>query len=157
MDHQDQVAVVSQTLKSHGLHAVLKMLNQRTSHRYTGVYRYDGEWLRNVALYDRWHPDLLTGDDAPMHETFCALVPGQGSSLEVQDGSIDERFPSMQANGVKYYSGTLLRDAAGQPYGTLCHFDLSPCDVATREFPLMEAVGPLIYEAVSDGARDPAR
>ena len=37
------------------------------------------------------------------------------------------------------YCGVLLRDSEGAPFGTLCHFDLVPCEVPASEMPLMEA------------------
>ena len=40
------------------VHAALHYLNARTPHRYTGIWRYEGELLRNEALYDRSNPTL---------------------------------------------------------------------------------------------------
>ena len=138
------------TLRSNGLHAALGLLNARTTHRFTGVYRFDGDWLRNVALFDRWNPEAAVGADAPMRETFCAIVPTQGATLEVADGTTDTRFPWMSQNPVVSYCGTLLRSEAGQPFGTLCHFDFSRCETASSQlFPLMAAAAPMIYRALT--------
>ncbi len=138
-----------QTLRSRGLHAALAVLNQRTVYRFTGVYRFDGEWLRNVALFDRWNPEQAKGEDAPMHETFCAIVPSEGSLLEVTDGAVDQRFPWMNENAVVSYCGTLIRGELGDPFGTICHFDVNRCQSASSEFPFMAAAAPLIYQAIS--------
>lgn len=138
-----------ETLRTRGLHAALRLLNARATHRFTGVYRYDGEWLRNVALVDRWNVDVTQGDDAPMKETFCAIVPSQGVALEVTDGRTDTRFPWMNQNAVGSYCGTLIRRDNGDPFGTVCHFDLMRCETASSEFPLLAAAAPLIYHAVS--------
>lgn len=55
-----------------GVHAALRYLNSRTPHRFTGVYRYDGEMLRNMALFDRFEPDQQRGGDIPMADgTLC--------------------------------------------------------------------------------------
>lgn len=138
------------TLSSSGLHAALGLLNARTTHRFTGVYRFDGDWLRNVALFDRWNPQAAGGVDAPMRETFCAILPTQGATLEVVDGSTDGRFPWMSENAVMSYCGALIRAESGDPFGTLCHFDMSRCEAASSQlFPLMEAAAPLIYRAVA--------
>jgi hypothetical protein len=139
------------TLQSHGLHPALRLLNARTSHRFTGVYRYDGALLRNVALVDRWNPDVTKGDDAPMAETFCAIVPSVGETLEVTDGPEDARFPWMVSNAVLSYCGALIRDPSGDPYGTLCHFDLARCEVSSTQLPLLAAATPLIYHALPRG------
>lgn len=140
---------VQDALAAGGLFAALRTLNQRAPHRFTGVYRYDGDTLRNVALFDRWHPEAERGTDAPMAETFCALVPSQGMSLEVVDGTTDKRFPWMRDNDVVCYCGALLRDEAGTPWGTVCHFDLQPCEAARSILPEMLAVSALVYEAAA--------
>jgi hypothetical protein len=132
-----------------GLHAALKSLNQHASHRFTGVYRYDGDTLRNVALFDRWNPQLEVGEDAPMDQTFCAIVPSRGVALEVVNGPKDERFPWMQANPVVCYCGALLRDEGGQPWGTVCHFDTQPCEAATSHLPELLALAPMVYHSAN--------
>jgi hypothetical protein len=142
------------TLRSSGLHPALGLLNARTAHRFTGVYRFDGDWLRSVALFDRWNPEGFRGADAPMRETFCAIVPTQGSTLEVVDGATDKRFPWMSENAVVSYCGTLIRSDAGDPFGTLCHFDMSRCEAASSQlFPLMVAAAPMIYRAIAASSR----
>lgn len=148
------IDVFEQTLRASGLHAALGVLNARTTHRFTGVYRYDGDWLRNVALFDRWNPRSEGGADAPMRETFCAIVPSQGLALEVVDGSTDARFPWMNENAVVSYCGTLIRSETGDSFGTLCHFDLSRCEAAASQLlPVMTAAAPLIYRAIAAVAR----
>ena len=148
------IDVFEQTLRSSGLHVALGVLNARTTHRFTGVYRYDGDWLRNVALFDRWNSQAAGGADAPMRETFCAIVPTQGAALEVVDGSTDPRFPWMSENAVVSYCGALIRSESGDPFGTLCHFDTSRCEAASSQLlPLMAAAAPLIYRAIVAGAR----
>jgi len=42
----------------------------------------------------------------------------------------------------------VIRDQHGEPYGTLCHFDMRPCDQRTSDIPLLEAATPLIYARV---------
>ncbi len=120
-----------------GLLAALRLLNARTPFRFTGVYRFDGPMLRNVALFDRWTPEQTRGDDAPMNETFCAITGQMDEPLEVTDGHHDTRFPWMQANAVESYCGTPIHDTAGSAIGTLCHFDLKPCQSVSSELPLL--------------------
>ena len=66
---QREIAEFQNELHQHGMHAALKYLNSRTPHQYSGVFRFDGATLRNEVLYDRYHPELLKGDDAPMITT----------------------------------------------------------------------------------------
>lgn len=134
-------------LRTDGLRAALRVLNSRTPHRFTGIYHYDQEVLRNVALFDRWDPLVQRGADAPMMETFCAIVPSQGIGLEVRDGPNDDRFPWMQSNPVVCYCGALIRDDSGAPWGTLCHFDVRRCDVASSYLEDLIEAGPYLYGA----------
>ena len=135
-------------LATEGLHAALRYLNRRTPHRFTGVYRYDGEMLRNLAMFDKFTPELLRGDDAPLAQTFCANVQGAGGTLEVLDGSSDERFPWMATNPVISYCGVEISEIDGRPFGTLCHFDTRRCQQRVSDIPLLTAAAPLIRQAL---------
>jgi hypothetical protein len=131
-----------------GLHEALRYLNGRTPYRFTGVYRYDGDTLRNVALFDRWLPESRKGDDAPMGQTFCAIMREEGDSLEVDHAAGDERFPWMQQNAVVCYSGAVIRDTEGRPFGTLCHFDVNRVQQTTRDVALLRHAGRVIFDSV---------
>jgi hypothetical protein len=153
IEQADEVAELQNTLEEDGLHAALAFLNGRTPFRFTGVYRFDGEMLRNVCLFDRWSPGDIQGADAPMAETFCAIVRrARDDALEVDDGRSDERFPWMANNAVVSYCGALLRDSEGRPYGTLCHFDVQHCEPSRHELSLLKEAAPLVYRFLSDAA-----
>lgn len=137
---------VQNALQAQGLHAALRILNSRTPFRFTGVYRFDGEVLRNVALFDRWAPEKRQGEDAPIAQTFCGIVGSVDQAVEVVDGRTDQRFPWMQGNPVVSYCGTPIRDAEGQVVGTLCHFDLKPVQSISSELPLLARAAEL-FEA----------
>jgi GAF domain-containing protein len=154
-----ELAALQHALDEHGLHAALAYLNSRTPFRFTGVYRFDAATLRNLCLFDRWSPDSTQGEDAPLPETFCAIVRRHPEGLEVDDGRTDERFPWMADNPVVCYCGTLLRGEDGVPYGTLCHFDVQRCQRSQQELALLQAAAPLVsrYLAASGrGAPAPA-
>ena len=144
-DFGEELAQLRQALQDGGLHRGLDWLNARTPYRFTGVYRYDGDMLRNVALFDRWSPQVRKGADAPLDQTFCAIVRDTGEWLEVENGARDARFPWMQQNAVVCYCGALLRDDSGEPWGTICHFDVQRCQPARSEVDLLLAAGPLLY------------
>ncbi|MBK0392380.1 GAF domain-containing protein [Ramlibacter algicola] len=107
------------------LHGVLASLNARVPFRFTGVYRFDGALLCNVALFDRLSPVVPRGADAPLGETYCAITGRMNDALLVSDGRRDPRYPWMRANAVISYCGVPIRSDAGTPLGTLCHFDLA--------------------------------
>jgi hypothetical protein len=148
LDSGEEVQAFRDVLGASGLHEALRYLNGRTPYRFTGVYRYDGDTLRNVALFDRWDPEARRGSDAPINETFCAIVRDEGAWLEVEDGPLDERFPWMQDNAVVCYSGALIRGHDGEPFGSLCHFDVNRVQQTSSDVALLQQAGRMIYDSV---------
>jgi hypothetical protein len=139
---------VASVLETHGLHAALHLLNQRTPHRFTGVYRYDGDMLRNVMLFDQHAPELLFGGDAPLGETYCALVPQHGGALEFADARADTRVVERSAvTPVISYCGVQLFDDEGAPFGTLCHFDMLPCEQRIGDIEMLAGLAPQLARA----------
>jgi hypothetical protein len=145
-----ELSALQQALDEQGLHAALAYLNSRTPFRFTGVYRFDGDTLRNVCLFDRWSPAARQGADAPMAQTFCAIVAQHPEGLQVDDGRSDERFPWMADNAVISYCGTLLRDQTGAAFGTLCHFDVQRCQPSHQELALLQGAAPLVVRHLQD-------
>lgn len=131
-----------------GVRAALRYLNNRTPHRFTGVYRYDGEMLRNMAFYDRFEPETQRGIDILMADAYCANVGRNREPLEFADAKGDGRFPYLPGSPVVCYSGVLISSPDGMPYGTLCHYDVRPCETRTSDIPLLKAAAPLIYEVL---------
>ena len=144
-------------LAADGLHRALQFLNGRTRHRFTGVYRSEPPLLRNVALFDRENPTLqLSGDINSLRETYCSITSGTGEPFATSDAAGDARLADHAARGtVLSYCGVPLLLDDGQPYGTLCHFDLRPRIVPADAIPVLVRVAPLILRAVSgtQGAR----
>jgi hypothetical protein len=133
-----------------GLHTALRYLNSRTPHRFTGVYRYDGEVLRNMALFDRSAPETQRGIDIPMADAYCANVGRERAPLEFADAKEDGRFPHLPGSPVVCYSGVLISSRESVPYGTLCHYDTMRCETRISDIPLLQAAAPLIYEALEE-------
>ena len=128
-------------------------LNQRTPHRFTGIFRYDGEMLRNVALYDKWDAKVQHGSDLPLAEAYCSVVHETASPLIVEDGGLDARFPHLRSSPVLSYCGTLIRDEDGNKYGALCHYDVQPCQAKNSDLPLLVAATVPLYGALQAQAR----
>lgn len=145
-------STVSEVLERQGLHAALKLLNCRTPFRFTGVYRFDGAILRNVALFDRWAPDRSRGSDAPLGETYCAITGKLNDALLVSDGRRDPRHPWMRGNSVVSYCGVPIRTESGVAVGTLCHFDDKPCQSQGREATFLMCIADAFLPWVAGGA-----
>ncbi len=147
------VEEVQERLEASGLNGALQFLNARTPHRFTGVYRYDGDMLRNEALYDRFSPELVRGDDVPMLQAYCALVRERGTGLMFADARAGTSVAWRPGTPVVSYCGALLRDESGRPFGTLCHFDLDRCEPNVSVLEQLDEVAPLIYRWLRERQR----
>jgi hypothetical protein len=146
MGAPETLAELVRTLESKGLHEGLRLLNNRTPHRFTGIYRYDGDMLRNLHLVDALTPELRTGADVPMGDAYCAIVGDTREPLVFEDARRDVRFTHKERSPVVCYCGVLLRDERGEPFGTLCHYDVMPCEAPTHDIPLLEAAAPIVFQ-----------
>lgn len=136
------------TLRSRGIHAVLRLLNSRAPHRFTGMYRFDPPMLRSLYLYDAFAPEITRGEDLVLRETYCAIVGIEERPFAVENSLTEPRLASHPAREtVISYCGVLIRDASGAPFGTLCHFDTQPCEVPKSQLPLMEQIAPYLHQA----------
>lgn len=144
--HEPDVQDFSTTLLNDGLLAALRFLNNRTPHRHTGVFRFDGDMLRNVALVDKWDAAVNHGEDVPIAAAYCAHLHATGEPLEVADGATDHRVPWMSTGAIVSYCGAVIFNLNGQPWGALCHFDVARCDAKDSDMPLLVAAAKLIHE-----------
>ncbi len=140
-----EIGVFTELLQQQGVHAALEYLNRRTPHRYTGMFRFDGEMLRNEVLYDRNQATVRQGDDVPLVLTYCALVGRQEGPVNILDAATDPLAQGVDTSVISY-CGVLVRDAQGQAYGTLCHYDMQRCQERTTDLPLLEAAAQLFYQ-----------
>jgi hypothetical protein len=139
-----EIGVFTSLLQQQGIHPALEYLNQRTPHRYTGLFRFGGEVLHNEALFDRYQPQVRQGEDVSIALTYCALVGQQEASLDILDAATDSRAQGVETPVISY-CGVLVRDAEGQAYGTLCHYDMQRCQQRTTDLPLLEAAAQLLH------------
>jgi hypothetical protein len=144
-DHMlPEIGMFADLLQQQGVPAALAYLNHRTPHRYTGVFRFEGDMLRNEALTDRNQPAVRQGDDVPLAVTYCALVGQQEAPVNILDASVDPQAQGVDTPVISY-CGVLIRDDQGQAYGTLCHYDMQRCQERTTDLPLLEAAARLLY------------
>jgi hypothetical protein len=140
-------------LRDEGMFGALKFLNGRTSHRYTGVFRFDGDMLRNVALVDRWESAVTSGEDVPLARAYCAHLASHGGTLDVEHGPTDARVPWMADSAILSYCGAVINAPDGTRWGALCHFDTSRCESNDNEVPLLDAAAHLIYGEAARASR----
>lgn len=156
-DQQRGVSAFLDAVKQLGLHAGLAILNGRTPHRFTGLYRFEAPMLRNVFLYDREAPSVAVGADAMMEETYCSIVGRIETSFRTGDTRTDSRLAEHPArDSVVSYCGVLLRAGDGSPFGTLCHFDNVPQPVPQREVAVLSTLAQrIMLEMAAGGPTSP--
>ncbi|OUJ67855.1 hypothetical protein [Hymenobacter crusticola] len=138
-------------LQHQGVHAALGYLNQGTTHRYTGVFRFDGQHSRNLVLFDRYDARVRHGQAVPLVEAFCSLVGSQRESLQILNAFTDPLAQQVDTLVVSY-CGVVIYDTQGQLYGTLCHYDFDLCQQIPLNLQLLEVAAPLLYETLQRAA-----
>ena len=126
--------------------AMMEFLNKGVPHRYTAVYRFDGELLRNVLLVDKLdqiRPDFLLA--VPFKHSFCQFVL-RDQAFRTEDSRKDKRLDGHPYQGlvVSYHSAPLTVDAGGELWGTLSHFDMQNLTLPDDEFRLLEQAARLL-------------
>ena len=146
----ETLAKFERVLNAGGVHEALRFLNNRTAHRYTGLYRFDPPMLRSLFLVDAMDTAARRGDDVLMETTYCSVVGAFERPFTTDDALLDDRLREHPARAaVRSYCGVLLQDSDGRAFGTLCHFDAVPCDVPVPELPLMSAAALLLMRALA--------
>ena len=145
----DLVAKFEHPLFQQGLFAALQFLNATTPYRFTGVYRFEGDWVRSVALFDRKNPELRLGEDVPWNDSYCRLTAEDGESCRIEAALSDVRLATHAAReAVQSYIAVLLRSADGTPFGTLCHFDVHPQSPDARSIADLECARACVERAL---------
>ena len=144
-----ELTAFTEVLRRSGLPEALRFLSARTSHRFTGVFRFDGDMLISVALVDKWLPEVERGGDVPLAQAYCAHLKATGEPIAIVDGRIDPRTRWMAQSGVISYCGAVIRDQSGEPWGALCHFDPDPCEPKRSAIPLLAAAAALIHDVAA--------
>ncbi len=143
------VRIFEQTLHDQGLFGALRYLNSTTELRFTGLYRFEPDWVMSVLLVDRGNPHLQAGKNVPLKESYCMLTAEDGKTCLIEDSRTDSRLALHAARDsvLSYYAVHLL-DPRGLSWGTLCHFDFAPRRVAPEVMQVLEAIRTAVQKAV---------
>lgn len=129
-------------LAEQGVIAALRILNARTPHRYTAVYKYTPEVLRSIYLVDAFDPRVVKGGDVPNEDAYCVLLRKERKLAfgQAEDAACSRRL----ASPVVSYCGVLLVRSDGEPFGSLCHYDVARCQEPASQMPYLELMAPYI-------------
>lgn len=129
------------------LHAAVTYLNSRTPHRFSAVYKFEGEVLKNICLVDKFDPSIKESENRLISNSYCSLLTSLMSIDMISNIPEENRKLASQ---VEAYGGVLIMDEFGNPYGSLCHYDLKRCEVNTNDIPLLKKVAPLVYKYLKE-------
>jgi GAF domain-containing protein len=143
------VRTFERTLQEQGLFGALRYLNSTTEYRFTGIYRFEPDWVRSILLFDRGNPHLQVGKDVPFLDSYCMLTAQDGDACTIEDSQSDPRLLQHAArDSVLSYYAVHLMNPEGRSWGTLCHFDFIPRRVTDEMRQVFEAVRPAIQRAL---------
>jgi GAF domain-containing protein len=141
-------------LRKDGVRGALAYLNSLTNHRFTALYRFDDETLRNLYFFDREDPSQESTPDIPVLASYCVFVRRDDATFTVPDAPNDQRVAGHPKQlVVRSYCGVPLRDLDGTLFGTLCHFDFERIPVSPQTIDLMESIAPLLRSFLPERAR----
>ncbi|HZZ45157.1 MAG TPA: GAF domain-containing protein [Tepidisphaeraceae bacterium] len=141
----DTLQSLKKILSADGVRAALVYLNGLTPHRFTALYRFDDQTLRNAYFFDRDQPEIESCPDIPVLASYCVFVRGSGQTFMTPDSLADERVAGHPKRlVVRSYCGVPLVDEQGRVFGTICHFDYGPIPISDVNVDLMESLAPLL-------------
>ena len=149
LDTTDQHDAFGQALTDRGIRGALALLNDRTSYRFTAIYKLVGSVLRAQYAYDRaceYRTWLMV---VPLERSFCQYAIESGEFM-TSCVSKDSRLAKRPYAGmVEAYYGQLLVRPDGTPYGTFIHFDLEPRSIAADEIEFLREAVPLFIKQLA--------
>lgn len=135
---------LERVLTDQGVVPALRILNGRAPHRFTGIYEFSPQILRNVHLIDAYEPETDRGSDVPINEAYCVLLADRQRISFGEPANAPVAIPGP----VVSYCGVLLVRANGEPFGSLCHFDTKRCQRPASELELLELAAPRFMAAI---------
>lgn len=140
-DPDPELAALMDVAQREGVRALLVRLNERVPHRYTAIYRLNGEMLQCVHLIDKTgavQPGFLA--EVSLQDSFCQFVFRDGI-FQTENSAFDHRLDGHPYQGVvvSYHAIPLVVEGH-ELFGTLCHLDTVPCALPDPELDLLQRV-----------------
>jgi GAF domain-containing protein len=135
-------------LEADGLMGAIRWLNDRVPYRFTAIFAFDGDTLRNICLIDKEDQNITHCSDQPITESYCMYVHRSGEKFCVEASLVDRRVAVHPKRPlVQCYYGIPLFDSERRVLGTVCHFGNSPVRVTEEVATVLDDLAPLITEA----------
>src|SRR4030088_2297803 len=119
------------TLALGGLRAAMRWLNDRVPYRYTAIFAFEGQTLRNVCLIYKEVSNITTCSNQSITESYCMYIHRSGEHFKVEESALDKRVEEHpKRRSIQCYYGIPLFSAEGKMVGTVCDFDKTPVRVS---------------------------
>ena len=149
---QDFGRLMEAVLAIDGVPAAVRLANAATAHRFTGVYRFDDQWLTNLYLCDWQNGSVTVSPAMPVHETYCVYILQSGHAFTVLDSQVDPRLAGHpKRKELRSYCGAPLLNQHGEVAGTVCHFDPEPGKLQACDFEQVHIAAALLQDLVLAG------
>ena len=149
LDTTEQHDAFCRALTDRGIRSALALLNDRTSFRFTAIYKLVGSVLRAQHAYDRTSEYRTWLMVVPLERSFCQYAVERGEFM-TSSVSEDPRLANRPYAGmVEAYYGQLLVCPDGTPYGTFIHFDLESRSIAADEIDFLRETVPLFMKQLA--------
>jgi GAF domain-containing protein len=126
----------------------MRWLNDRVPYRFTAIFAFDGDMLRNICLIDKENQNIANCSDQPITDSYCTYVYRSRASFSVEETLLDGRVAHHpKRESVQCYYGIPLFGSEGKMLGTVCHFDNMPIRVTEDVANVLDDLAPLIAKA----------
>ena len=136
------------TVKTDGLWAAMRRINDRGPYRFTAIFAFDGDMLRNICLVDKENADITRCSNQPITDSYCIFIQRSGERFGVEEALRDSRVDGHpKQRSYQCYYGIPLVGLDGRLRGTVCHFDIAPIRVTDEVVSALDDLAPLIAAA----------
>lgn len=136
------------TIKADGLWAAMRWLNDKVPYRYTAIFAFEGDTLRNLCLVDKENANITRCADQPITDSYCIYIHRSGERFSVEESLLDGRVEAHpKRRGYQCYYGLPLFGSDGKLLGTVCHFNITPIHVTDEVVTDLDNLAPTIAEA----------
>jgi GAF domain-containing protein len=135
-------------IQADGLWAAMRFLNDRVPYRFTAIFAFNGDMLRNICLVDKQNADVTHCPDQPIADSYCIYIHRSGERFTVEEAMLDTRVEGHPKRcSYQCYYGIPLLGSNGNLLGTVCHFDSGPVRVTEDVVEGLDDLASFITEA----------
>ena len=130
----------------------MRWMNDRVPYRFTAIFAFDGDTLRNICLVDKQNAQVTHCPNQAITDSYCLYIHRSGEQFSVEEAKLDRRVdgPS-EAARLSMLLGIPLLGPDGNLLGTVCHFDSAQVRVTDDVVSALDDLAPQIAAAAFPG------